>query len=257
VPYLTVMTDLADHPPNFWIEPGQDQYVVCGTDKALEQARAAGYRDERLYLTSGMILRPDFYRPLALDRDAERTALGLPLDKPIGVVMFGGQGSMAMLKIAKQLDDVPLVLMCGHNQLLAKRLRGLKRSAPHVVVGFTPAVQRWLQLGDFFIGKPGPGSLSEAVQLGLPVLTTRNAWTMPQERYNTDWVRENGVGIVHGSYRRIGEAVTQLLERLDELRANLRRLDNRAVFELPEILADILHRAAIARTGVPRAATAA
>ena len=30
----------------------------------------------------------------------------------------------------------------------------------------------------------------------LPVIVERNAWTLPQERYNADWVRENGVGLV-------------------------------------------------------------
>jgi len=53
----------------------------------------------------------------------------------------------------------------------------------------------------FFIGKPGPGSISEAVQQGLPVIVVRNAWTMPQERYNTQWVEENGVGVVLDSFK--------------------------------------------------------
>ena len=31
VPYMTVMTDFADYPPHFWIEPRQAQHFVCGT----------------------------------------------------------------------------------------------------------------------------------------------------------------------------------------------------------------------------------
>jgi 1,2-diacylglycerol 3-beta-galactosyltransferase len=240
VPFVTVLTDIADHPPNFWIEPGQDQHVVCGSERALAQARAAGYPDSRLHLTSGMILRPDFYRPPGFDRCAERARLGLPADAPVGVVSFGGQGSMAMLKIAKALGELPLILLCGHNELLARRLRSLRRTAPQVVLGFTHEMRRWLQLGDFLIGKPGPGSLSEAVQLGLPVVTTRNAWTMPQERCNTEWLRERGLGVVHGSMRGLRAAVDELLARLPELRANCAAVDNRAVFELPQIFEALL-----------------
>ena len=33
VPYVTILTDLADYPPNFWIEAGQAQHLVCGTPK--------------------------------------------------------------------------------------------------------------------------------------------------------------------------------------------------------------------------------
>src|SRR5450759_2625585 len=115
--------------------------------------------------------------------------------------MFGGRGSTAMLAIAQQLSDEQLILMCGQNPTLARKLRGRTSIAPHLVVEFTPHVSDYMQLADFFIGKPGPGSLSEAVQQGLPVITIRNAWTMPQERYNTDWVMEHGLGIVVRSAR--------------------------------------------------------
>ena len=73
---------------------------------------------------------------------------------------------------------------------LAERLARDERQARRVVVlGFTSEIRRYMQLSDFFIGKPGPGSISEAIQQGLPVIVVRNTWTMPQERYNTEWVK--------------------------------------------------------------------
>ena len=54
----------------------------------------------------------------------------------------------------------------------------------------------FMSLSDFFIGKPGPGSISEALAMKLPVIVERNSWTLPQERYNADWVLEKDVGIV-------------------------------------------------------------
>jgi UDP-N-acetylglucosamine:LPS N-acetylglucosamine transferase len=232
VPYVTVLTDLADHPPHFWIEPGQDQWIVCGTPRALTQARAAGYADERLALTSGMLLRPAFYAPdPGPSRDERRRALGLDPQQSTGVVMFGGQGSRQMLAIAKALPDTQLVLLCGRNEALAKTLRRLKRPATRAATAAP---------GDFFIGKPGPGCLSEALHLGLPVITFRNAWTMPQERYNAQWVREQGVGLVLPSLRGLPGAVDELVRELGRYRAAAARLQNRAVFELPEILADRL-----------------
>lgn len=239
-PYVTVMTDLADLPPNFWIEPGQDQHMVCGTAHAAAQARAAGYTGERVHEVSGMILRPDFYRPLVADRAAERRALGFDAHTPVGVVLFGGQGSRVMRTIAAALHDQPLILLCGHNAALAQALQALPRTATHVVVGYTSDVARYMQLADYLVGKPGPGSLSEALQSGLPVIVTRNASTMPQERYNTDWVRERGVGRVIKRFAGIRPAVQALQADLPALRANVQRLDNRAVFEVPQVLADIL-----------------
>ena len=249
-PLVTVLTDRADHPPNFWIEPGSAQHLVCGTAKAAQQARSAGCAEALIHTSSGMIIRPDFYEPLLLDRRSERARLGLDPERPTGVVMFGGQGSTAMHGIAKQLDDVQLILMCGHHRPLARKLRALPSTAARAVVEFTPEVRRYLQLGDFFIGKPGPGSLSEAVQQGLPVVTVRNTWTMPQERYNTEWVLDHGLGLVARSMRNIRPTVLALLEQLALYKANVRRIDNRAVFEVPEILAGILDAAV--RSSSPR-----
>ena len=250
VPLVTVMTDLADHPPAFWIEPDlPNQHLVCGTAHAVQQALAAGCAPKRVHRSSGMLIRPDFYRPLTEDRAAEQARLGLDPQRPTGVVMFGGQGSMAMLTIARQLPDVQLLLLCGHHAALAQRLRALNPVAPQVVVGFTSEVRRHLALGDFFIGKPGPGSLSEALQQGLPVLTVRNAWTMPQERYNTEWVQAMGVGRVGTSWRHVRPLVHQLMAGLPVHQLAVQRVQNRAVFEVPAILADILARAQAGAAG--------
>lgn len=240
VPFVTVLTDLADHPPSFWIEPGQQQHIVCGSERALAQARAAGFEDRQLYLSSGMILHPDFYRPPPAAPAELRQALGLDPERPTGLVMFGGHGANVMRAIARQLDDIQLILLCGHNEALAAALALQPARAPRAVLGYTREVPRFMALADFFIGKPGPGCLSEAVQMGLPVVTVRNAWTMPQERYNTDWVREQGLGHVGRSFRHIRPAVLQTLAELPALQARVRAVRNRAVYELPEILADIL-----------------
>ena len=69
-----------------------------------------------------------------------------------------------------------------------------------------------MRAADFLIGKPGPGSIAEAMVLKLPVLIECNAWTLPQERYNAEWVKEKGVGIVLKSFDDVVEGVRQMLE---------------------------------------------
>jgi len=247
-PYVTILTDFADFPPHFWIEPHQAQHFVCGTPRAIAQAKAAGYGDAQVHKSSGMIVSPDFYRDSSLDRRAEMQKMQLDPDRPTGIVMFGGHGSRVMRAIARRLDDTQLILVCGHNATLAEQLRRRKSAAPHVVIGFTSKMRYYMQLCDFFIGKPGPGSISEAVQQGLPVIVVRNAWTMPQERYNAEWVEENDVGVVLDSFKAIRSGVAQITANIEDYRASVRRIHNRAVFEIPEILERIL--AAPVRVGV-------
>jgi len=242
-PYVTILTDFADLPPHFWIEPGQAQHFICGTTKAVAQAHAMGYDDTQVHATTGMILRPDFYVETPIDRRRELSNLGLDPDRPTGIVLFGGHGSRVMHTIARRLPHTQLILVCGHNAALEERLSRLPAPAPRLVVGFTSKIDQLMRVSDFFVGKPGPGSISEAIQQGLPVIVVRNTWTMPQERYNTVWVEENRVGMVLESYKAIGAAVEELVARLPEFRANVARIQNRAIFEIPDILQHILHSA--------------
>jgi hypothetical protein len=240
-PFVTVLTDLADYPPHFWIER-QEQFLICGSGRAVEQARELGHSDDRIFRTSGMILHPLFYKPITADREAGRKRLGLNPKLTTGIVLFGGQGSRVMLDIARRLDGsglpLQLILICGHNQKLAGQLLGLGCRMPMHVEGFTVEVPSYMHLADFLIGKPGPGSISEAMAMKLPVIVSSNAWTLPQERYNADWVEKKQVGLVVPNFRAIVEAVTQLIEpaALARYRANAAAIQNRAVFEIPEML---------------------
>jgi len=248
-PFVTLITDLADYPPHFWIEP-ESEYIIAGTERARQQALTMGHPADHVFLTSGMILKPKFYEKTTVDRVAERKRLALEPDCPTGIVLFGGHGSQVMVDITKRLNEagsgVQLILICGHNQKLTNQLKGLRTRKPIAVVGFAQNVEYYMALADFFIGKPGPGSISEALQFHLPVIVECNSKTLPQERYNAEWVTEKGYGIVVPSFKRIAPAVQRLLQNatFDEFRRKTSEYSNRALFEVPIILEQCAERTA-------------
>jgi 1,2-diacylglycerol 3-beta-galactosyltransferase len=245
VPYVTILTDMADYPPHFWIE-NQRQVFVCGTDTAAEQARAASAPGSEIHRVSGMILHPRFYEVPPVDRDAALRQYGLEPGVPTGLVLFGGEGSNKMLEIYDRIEasqlNVQLLLLCGKNEKLAAKLRARQGRIRKHVEGFTRQVPSFMQVADFFIGKPGPGSVSEAIQMGLPVIVEKNAWTLPQERFNADWVKQQGVGESLGSFSEVVPALERMLvpATFEKLRKRVASIENRAIFEIPEILAKLL-----------------
>ncbi|MCD8537454.1 MAG: glycosyltransferase [Burkholderiaceae bacterium] len=250
VPYVTVMTDMADYPPHFWVEPGYTEHLVCGTTHAVQQALSQGISYSQIHQVSGMLLSPRFYKDAEQDRATVRAELGFGPEDKVGLVMFGGHGSVAMKRIAAQLADRPLILACGRNESLQKSLAKLSTQTRHHVLGFTPDIARYMRIADYFIGKPGPGSVSEALHCGLPVIVTRNAWTMPQERWNTDWVQTHGLGCVLPSFANIDQAVDELLGNLEHFRSNVTQLTNRALFEVPVVLRSVLAEQGQIRNGL-------
>jgi UDP-N-acetylglucosamine:LPS N-acetylglucosamine transferase len=253
-PFVTLITDLADFPPHFWIESMKQQYVIAGTERAVEQARALGHDDAHIFRTSGMILRPEFYVPDNSDPIALRGDLGLRPDLTTAIVLFGGHGSKVMYDIASRLDaaqvPVQLILICGRNEELAAKFKSRSWRMPVKVIGFTKEIHKLMRAADFLIGKPGPGSIAEAMVRKLPVLIECNAWTLPQERYNAEWVAEKEVGIVlHSLREEIVSGVQRMLdpETLSNFRRNVEALENRAIFEIPEILDKLLRESADAQ----------
>ncbi len=247
VPLVVVLTDFADFPPRFWIEPGIDR-VVVGTDEAREQAIEIGVPPERVTRVSGMVMHPRFYRSGGPSvRGRLRGELGLGEADFAVTLLFGGKGSPEMAPLAQRLleaePSLRVIAICGENPALYERLAPLEARAGGRLVrlGFTDRVADMLAASDLLVTKPGPGSLSEAFHQRVPVVVARNVHTIPQERFNTDFVRDRGLGLVVSHWTRIPRAVLGLLRDAPARTAIRERLaalpENRAVYEVIDLLA--------------------
>ena len=246
-PLVVVLTDLADFPPRFWIEPGLDR-VVVGTDEARDQALALGIPRERVSRVSGMILHPRFYRAGEPSvRGRVRGELGLREADFAVTLLFGGKGSPEMAPLAERLLQADpafrVIAICGENPGLFESLVPLEARAGGRLarLGFTERVAEILAGSDLLVTKPGPGSLCEAFHQRVPVVVTRNIHTIPQERFNTDFVRDHGLGLVVPHWREIPAAVLRLFRDAAGRAAMRDRIGalppNRAVFEVIDIIA--------------------
>lgn len=246
-PLVVVLTDFADFPPRFWIEPGLDR-VVVGTDEARAQALAIGMPPEGVARVSGMVMHPRFYRaggPAV--RGRVRGELGVSEADLAVTLLFGGKGSPEMAPLAERLlaadPALHVIAICGENPALLERLAPLEARHPGRLVrlGFTDRVAELLAASDVLVTKPGPGSLSEAFHQRVPVVVTRNVHTIPQERFNTDFVRDRGLGLVVSRWREIPAAVVRLHGDAPGRAAIRERLaalpENRAVYEVIDVIA--------------------
>lgn len=246
-PFVTLLTDLADYPPRFWFE-SQEQHFICGTATAAQQAARLCSPQSQIWRVSGMVLHPGFYDRRRRDIAAERRRLGLDPHLPTALVLFGGYGSNRMLPIARCLRDsrVQVIFLCGRNTRLAERLRRLALPYPAYIHEYTDRVPFYMGLSDFFIGKPGPGAVSEALAMRLPVIVEENYKTMVHERFNVRWIREERMGLVIRGIAELPAAIEELLSPgvREQMLQGIARFNNRAAYEVPAVLEKIVAREA-------------
>jgi UDP-N-acetylglucosamine:LPS N-acetylglucosamine transferase len=251
VPFVTIVTDFCEPIHAAWIQ-SRDQYLVAGTEKCMAQARRFGLDDDHVLPTAGLVLSPKFHAlKAAMDparRAAERRWLGLAPDRLTGLMMFGGQGANRMLAYADAIEsaDLPvqMIYACGSNARLTGAIAALPGSAPRHVLPFTDEIERIMAASDFFVGKPGPGSISEAMVMGLPMILETGSRLLAQERYNAAWAQEIGAALPFKSAAQLTSAIARLLAppKYQAMRNAIDAVPNGAIFELPALLAGVFAR---------------
>ncbi len=249
IPFMVVLTDFCEPQKYVWFPRGDDYDIACGTEAAYQATLNKPHAAEKILQTSGLIVHPKFYAPACSNIAEERESLGLNPDLTTGCMLYGGMGSWHMLELAQALANletttpIQMIFLCGHNQALASALADLSLPYPHFICGYTQRVPYFMQLADFFIGKPGPGSVSEALLMGLPLLLDRKNLLL-QEKYNLTWVKQHQVGFDFNGVREFRKVAQQFLmpETLRKLQQQVSQLPkNRALFEVTPLIERLLN----------------
>lgn len=240
---VVLITDWTEIGRHIWFPKGGDYYAICGTDESYRRAVSVTADPSRVYRTQGLLLKPSFLTGPPADRTAARIDLGLDPARPVICMSYGAGGSWRMRDLALALRDAPpdaqLIFLCGRNAALKKALEAVNWPFTVLVVGFTEEVPRYLGVADIFVGKPGPGSVSEALAFGVSPLLDRTL-ALPQEKPVLKWLSRSGAGLTFARLMSFRHALAELLARLGDVSARRPLRPNTAAAEIPAIVADIL-----------------
>ena len=142
-----------------------------------------------------------------------------PLDKPIVLIMMGGVGARQTSDYVRQLsrytEPLHLVVCTGSNEQLNKKITPLiKKANPQVsfsLVPFTQKIPELLAVADLLITKPGPGTVEEALVMGVPLLLDKTVPLLFWERENVRFATKNSFAQVIRRRSQIKKLVHNLL----------------------------------------------
>jgi len=192
-PFITVVTDMVTTHA-LWYDRRAD-LILVPTETARQRALKYNMPEEKVRV-AGLPVADKYCQPKGR-KSTLRKKLGWPVDKPIVLMVGGGDGMGPLGKTAAEIDasglNVGLVIVCGRNQRLKTSLESLKWQNPTLIYGFTRDMPDFMRAADFIVTKAGPGTIAEALNAELPIILYSK---LPgQEDGNVTFVEEEGAGV--------------------------------------------------------------
>lgn len=213
-PFFTVVTDLVTTHA-LWYHPKSDLCIVP-TEAARQRALIFGLPSSKVKVI-GLPVADRFCQSPG-DRGSLRARLGWPKDRPVILLVGGGEGMGPLEKtahaIAETCTRAALVVIAGRNQNLKARLQAYEWPIPTFIYGFVREMPDFMRAADILVTKAGPGTISEALIAGLPmVLYSR----LPgQEDGNVAYVVSEGAGVWAPRPEKIVSALQTWIQNPDQ-----------------------------------------
>ncbi len=192
-PFITVVTDLVTTHA-LWYHKGVDLCLVP-TEAAYQRALLSGLKTEQVKIV-GLPVADRFCQPIGDKKDL-RQKLGWPQDRPVVLLVGGGEGMGPLEKTAVAIAGanlpITLVIIAGRNAELKERLEARMWPMRTLIYGFVHEMPDFMRAVDILVTKAGPSTISEALNAGLPMILYSR---LPgQEDGNVDYVISEGVGV--------------------------------------------------------------
>lgn len=192
-PYIIVITDMVTTHA-FWYN-NNATLTLSPTVEAKQRGVDIGMDPERIEVVGQPIA--DKFRHPPLPKEVMREQLGWAHDRPVILLVGGGEGMGPIEETVRAVDqaglNVMLAIIAGRNETLKESLETANLQTEHKVYGFVDNIPDLMNAADMIVTKAGPGTISEAFIAGLPIVLYSR---MPgQEEGNVDYVVDKGAGV--------------------------------------------------------------
>ncbi len=194
IPFVMLFSD-----PNgvhaSWLTERRATVVLATTRETYEQALAAGFAIERLFMV-GWPVRRQFSLAASENRRIEMLErLGLDPERFTVFLQGGGEGAAQFGSTVERVlalsQDLQVILATGTNQALLARFKTARNL---YALPFTKEIAPYMAAADVIMGKAGPNILFESVALGKPFIAT--AYIPGQEQANLEFIQRHQLGRV-------------------------------------------------------------
>ena len=193
LPLVAVLTDYIPH--SYWVYDAVDYYVTPSEEVSVRLEKK-GVKPSKIK-SLGIPFDTKFNQKLNSADIFSR--LKLNPDKPVVLIMGGGQGLGPIKTIVKSLEkskqDIQELIVTGTNKKLFRALkRKIKKYKKSIhLFGFIQNIHELMHISKVIISKPGGVTTAEVLSMGLPIVIVK---PIPgQEINNTNFLTQKGAAI--------------------------------------------------------------
>lgn len=242
IPFLLLPTDMdvvtfikgIDNP-----EPTKFSMTIAFDDPLVKAMVVPAHLNTQQIHTVGLPMRKDFFE--TKDKNALKKKYEIIDNKPVIVLMMGGQGNSNILAFARELSKLELgahIIIClGKNSGVEEKIKKITFNSKVTVtiLGYTERVSDLLAMADLLITKSGSVSFCEGIYMHIPMILDATATLLYWERLNHVLLIEHEWGISLTKISDINKAIITILGNSDNYQGIKKRLQ-----EFPKPRPDIL-----------------
>lgn len=206
-------------------------YTMPFEDEKIRAIIKPAHIPESQVRITGFLVRPGFLNPKSTEeKDAIKHTFGIPMQKPVILLLMGAQGSDGILNYARMLTQLAtpahLLICIGKCQELEEKINHtpFPDHITHTALGYTDHIPHLFAISDILITKAGSVSFAEALYSGLPMLVDTTNHMLEWEQFNVDFMTRNGFGKRIDKLDELSRTVDNLLANKTEYEAIKQRI---------------------------------
>lgn len=223
----------------YWEDVEHFEYIVVGSELLNYQLKKRNIQPGRV-LPFGIPIDGKF--SFNRTKKAACSLLGINANSKNVLIMGGGMGFGNIDKYIEEIDksdlDLQMLVVCGNNKSLYKKLQAKSTQKKMIVLGYVDNVEILMDASDCILSKPGGITTAETLAKGLPMIMIDQLPGV--EDRNVEFLLNNGAALFVTKTFSIDEALHVLLESSQRQRTIKAAIKNLAKPDSTKHLCDFL-----------------
>jgi processive 1,2-diacylglycerol beta-glucosyltransferase len=229
IPVYAVITDYFANAN--WISQSVKRHFLS-SENVVGQLIKRDIAEDQIKVT-GIPTRSIFYADRSLEINDLKDKYKIEHDSKVVLLVAGAKGVVpkfkSIIKLMMNHKNITLMIVCGNNKSLYRQITKRFSHLNHLkIFGYVREIDELMTISDVMVTKPGGITITEASQVGLPLVLFKPIYG--QELENAIYFASREAALIAYNEEQVVEQVIKLVDdevKLNQMKANIKRVSKK------------------------------